>query len=242
MKGGSRRSIHPCHPITSGETDGNEAAKVSRLCARRMLYYFPLQAVKFEVHGLFHGCCLSIVIILEKHRQAYREQQQGRTVCVSAWESSAYGSMHEPKLHVDASEGGRNNDVSLDFLEEKPDPSEALFDYASLRGADYRDLTHEEAMRMRDAYQQKLLLDRRVRWLKARALPDPERDAAAVIRAQEPQVCWNVHAGDTETALGRCFSGFCRDSEPLELYLEPSYAVSTSRLLALPLAPSQVSQ
>ncbi|KAL8425591.1 hypothetical protein Efla_004426 [Eimeria flavescens] len=78
-------------------------------------------------------------------------------------------------------------ETSLDFAEEGADFPEAAFDYASLRGGDYRDLTHEEAMRMRDAYQQKLLLDRRVRWLKSRALPDPDRDAAAAIRAQEVQ-------------------------------------------------------
>ncbi|XP_026189690.1 uncharacterized protein LOC34619218 [Cyclospora cayetanensis] len=84
-------------------------------------------------------------------------------------------------------ESSSSNDASLDFVVEKADPSEALFDYVSLRNGDYRDLTHQEAMRMQDAYQQKLLLDRRVRWLKARALPDPERDAAAVIRNQTPQ-------------------------------------------------------
>lgn len=101
---------------------------------------------------------------------------------------AASASPLESQDHVDAPKDEWIKDSSLDFVEEKADPSEALFDYASLRGENYSDLTHEEAMRMRDAYQQKLLLDRRVRWLKARALPDPERDAAAIVRAQEPQV------------------------------------------------------
>lgn len=69
----------------------------------------------------------------------------------------------------------------MDFPEEK-DPYAGLFDYVSLKGGAYQDLTHEEVTRMKEAYQQKLLLDRRIRWLKARALPDPEREAAAIIR------------------------------------------------------------
>ncbi|CDI83065.1 Chromosome I, complete genome, related [Eimeria acervulina] len=76
---------------------------------------------------------------------------------------------------------GEEND-SMDFPEEESDQCESLFDYVSLKGGAYRDLTHEEVIRMREAYQQKLLLDRRVRWLKARALPDPEREAAAIIK------------------------------------------------------------
>ncbi|KAL8450766.1 hypothetical protein Emag_003054 [Eimeria magna] len=98
-------------------------------------------------------------------------------------------------LENEPHEKQRAEAASLDFVEGVEDPVDALFDYASLRGGDYRDLTHEEAIRMRDAYQQKLLLDRRIRWLKSRALPDPERDAAALIRAQEPQLeeilTWN---------------------------------------------------
>ena len=80
-------------------------------------------------------------------------------------------------------------DDSMDFPEEESDQCESLFDYVSLKGGAYRDLTHEEVIRMREAYQQKLLLDRRVRWLKARALPDPEREAAAIIKQHSnPQV------------------------------------------------------
>ncbi|KAL8436520.1 hypothetical protein ACSSS7_001657 [Eimeria intestinalis] len=94
---------------------------------------------------------------------------------------AATSTEHEP--HAEQGEEER----SFDFVEGAEDPVGALFDYASLRGDDYRDLTHEEAKRMRDAYQQKLLLDRRIRWLKSRALPDPDKDAAALIRAQEPQ-------------------------------------------------------
>ncbi|KAL8454595.1 hypothetical protein Emed_000316 [Eimeria media] len=90
-------------------------------------------------------------------------------------------------LENEPHEKQRAEEASLDFDEGAEDAVDALFDYASLRGGDYRDLTHEEAIRMRDAYQQKLLLDRRIRWLKSRALPDPDKDAAAIIRAQEPQ-------------------------------------------------------
>lgn len=89
---------------------------------------------------------------------------------------------------MEASESNGNTGTFSDFPEEEPDPSKDLFDYASLRGGDYRDLTHEEAQRMRNAYQQKLLLDRRIRWLKSRALPDPEKDAAALLRSQELHV------------------------------------------------------
>ncbi|KAL8270990.1 hypothetical protein Esti_005088 [Eimeria stiedai] len=92
-----------------------------------------------------------------------------------------------PCLEHELHENQREEEASFDFPEETEDPVGALFDYASMRGGHYRDLTHEEAIRMRDAYQQKLLLDRRIRWLKSRALPNPDKDAAALIRAQEPQ-------------------------------------------------------
>ncbi|CDI86965.1 hypothetical protein, conserved [Eimeria praecox] len=78
-------------------------------------------------------------------------------------------------------------EASSEFPEQKTDPYEELFDYVSLKGGPYQDLTHEEVTRMREAYEQKLLLDRRIRWLKARALPDPEREAAAILRQKPPQ-------------------------------------------------------
>lgn len=68
----------------------------------------------------------------------------------------------------------------MDFPTSSASTTADLFGYESLKGKDmlYRDLTHTEATRMREAYQQKLLVDRRLRWLKARSLPDPERQIA----------------------------------------------------------------
>ncbi|CDJ50219.1 hypothetical protein, conserved [Eimeria brunetti] len=84
-------------------------------------------------------------------------------------------------------EGGKEDEMSMDFPDETKDPWENIFDYVSLKGGPYQDLTHEEVARMKEAYQQKLLIDRRLRWLKARALPDPDRDAADILKQVNPQ-------------------------------------------------------
>lgn len=74
----------------------------------------------------------------------------------------------------------------MDFSTPSANASEELFSYESLKGkgVHYQDLTHTEATRMREAYQQKLLVDRRLRWLKARSLPDPERQVSLVSRRE----------------------------------------------------------
>ncbi|PFH34975.1 hypothetical protein BESB_058620 [Besnoitia besnoiti] len=49
----------------------------------------------------------------------------------------------------------------------------------------YRSLTHEEAKQMQEAYSEKLHEDRRRRWLRMYGLPNPEREARALLRENE---------------------------------------------------------
>lgn len=98
-----------------------------------------------------------------------------------------------PVTHFDDDEGAAPPDEGRERDLQAGGKTKPWLHYESLRGRTYpdrlggprwRDLTHEEAQRMKEMYMRKQMLERKILWMKSQHLPNPQRDAKLQLRAE----------------------------------------------------------